>query len=351
MGKPLKRSYDPSDLDVGDQENMDPTLLSPPSKKSKSDLDDIIKSKSSSFVLTTVKGTKNRPIHPLPSTRRFSQAAKAAPSFTSMPAYTSVARPAAKVKGVMSNRRKTTRINPPDFSSLSGQGAILPFSLDTALSGTVTAYGSNTTITRKYGDTVPKAWRFDIHEDTEDQEMEILLDHSTCTLDISDDESRISAKNDRGKENIAPTVDMGVATPMNNLVPVSRKHMMTDEPRTPLGDLNPADFYAKDCDANSFFMIPADEEAQEQFENVNRATESNNHAADNVAVGPPNYWKDLLADIEASQKSTLAGSTAPINEEVSDEASAFDIWESESAKGEDTTQDESRTLAVASNAE
>lgn len=330
---------------------MDPTLLSPPSKKNKSDLDDIIKSKSSSFVLTTVKGTTSRQINPLPSTRRFSQAAKAAPTFTSVPAHASVGRPAAKLRGVMSNRRKTARINPPDFSNGSGQGAILPFSLDTALSGTVTSYGTNTTTKHKLNDTVPKAWRFVIHEDTEDQEMGNLLEHSTCTLDISDDESCVRAKNDRGKENIPPTDDMGVAAPMNNVVPVSRKHMMTDEPRTPLGDLNAADFYAKYCDAHSFFMVPEDEEMQ--LENVGRVTEFKNNSGDNVAVGPASYWNDLPADIEASEKTTLAGSAAPINQEVSNEASAFDIWESESAKGEENAQDdlESRKLAVASNAE
>jgi hypothetical protein len=40
---------------------------------------------------------------------------------------------------------------------------------------------------------------FDIYEDTVEDEMSNLMEHSTCTLDISDDEGRRAAKDDRGK--------------------------------------------------------------------------------------------------------------------------------------------------------
>jgi hypothetical protein len=55
---------------------------------------------------------------------------------------------------------------------------------------------------------MPKAWFFEIHEDTADQEASNLLLHSACVLDISsDDDSNTAAAKialERGKENIPP---------------------------------------------------------------------------------------------------------------------------------------------------
>lgn len=339
MCNALKRPYDPSALHDGDSENVDPMLM-PLSKKSKSGLEDIILSKSSQFAVTTMRDTPARPIRPLPASR---QAAKPTPaSFTSKPPPASAGRLPTKLKGVMSKRRKTTRINPPNFSIGSVQGSSLPFSLDTALSGTVSSY--KTTASAKH--------MFVIHEDTEDQEMENLFNHSTQTLDISDDESRAGGRDDRGKENIPPVDAMYAAAPTNNVIPTSRKNLMTDEPRTPLGPLNPAEFYAQGYDENSFTFVPAEEEEEQLLENVNYATEFKNDAGPKSTVEPVNYWKDLLADLEASKKYAPGGSVPPINEEVSNEA-PFDIWESESSKGEEAAQHDAQspTPAVASDAE
>src|SRR5690606_22063345 len=56
-------------------------------------------------------------------------------------------------------------------------------------------------------------WSFDIHEDTPEQEMTNLLQHGTCTLDISSDEEFESRANrdraeGRDKENIPPPEDV-----------------------------------------------------------------------------------------------------------------------------------------------
>ncbi|KAM6518834.1 hypothetical protein FSOLCH5_007597 [Fusarium solani] len=53
------------------------------------------------------------------------------------------------------------------------------------------------------------SWFFEIHEDTPEQEMTNLLQHSTCVLDISsDEESERKRSRDRAegrdKENIPP---------------------------------------------------------------------------------------------------------------------------------------------------
>lgn len=339
MCNALKRPYEPSSLHDGDVENVDPTLM-PLSKKSKSGLEDIILSKSSQFIVTTMGDKPARPIRPLRTSR---QATMPTPtSFTSKPPPTSTGRLPNKLKGVMSKRLKTTRINPPNFTIDNGQASTLPFSLDAALSGTVSSYKATT----------PARHMFVIHEDTKDQEMENLFNHSTETLYISDDEGRPGGRDGRGKENIPPADAMYAAAPTNNVIPTSRKNLMTDELRAPLGPLNPAEFYAQGYNENSFTMVPAQEGEEQLLENVNYATEFKNDAGPKVTVEPVNYWKDLLADFEASQKYALGGSVPPVNEEVSNEA-PFDIWESESSKGEEAAQQDAQspTPAIAPNAE
>lgn len=338
--KSLKRPCDQSVLNDDNSENFDPSCFVPPSKKSKSGPDDTITTKPQQFILTAMKGTVSRPIHPLPSTRRFSQAAKNSQAlFNSLPTPVAPARRPAdrspvKRKGVMSNRRKTTRIDPPSASDGSFQGAALPFSLDSALSSTVTASPPNAEITPLHTShkTVPKGWQFIIYEDTEEEETENLLTHSANTMDISDDEG--SPKDSRGKENIPPTEGMYAgARTTNTPIPLSRKNMMTDEPRTPLGSLDAVDFYAEGCDANSFFMVPGDDDEEKPVANATCVTKPKNDAGEKSMVGTDGYWKDILADIDASM---LGSKSLPaITEERSNEASPFDIWESGSAKGDE----------------
>lgn len=69
---------------------------------------------------------------------------------------------------------------------------------------------------------------FTIHQDTAEDEMGNLLSH---WLEISDDDSHLGAKLDRGKENMPPPD--AVAAP-------ARK---TYGPRTPLSNLDVAEFY------------------------------------------------------------------------------------------------------------
>lgn len=257
----MKRPHGQYDsADDFDSENIDPAVL-PPLKKSKSAHDDIVQFTKSQFVLKTVSDNISaRQKHPLPSTSRFTQN-----SITSSPPRAQGARvPASRSKlnskGLKANRRKMTRVDPPHFSNVGGQGASLPFSLDNALSGTVNTYSQSIEVknVEMLDDMVPKGWNFDIHEDTRDQEDQNLLNHSAFTLVISD-EGRLTAEELRGKENIPPVDDLSLALLSNTEAPTSRTSSL-DQPRTPLSDLDATEFYGEGLDVNSVYYIPAEKE-------------------------------------------------------------------------------------------
>jgi hypothetical protein len=119
----------------------------------------------------------------------------------------------------------------------------------------------------------PKSWFFDIFEETEVQQNLGTMTHFADTLEISDDESKSSISDGRGKENIPPNE---IYTPAATFSPIpaaiittetattSRKDLMTDEPRTPLGDLNPSDYYAAGQDATSVVLVSEEEDMPEE---------------------------------------------------------------------------------------
>lgn len=82
------------------------------------------------------------------------------------------------------------------------------------------------------------------------------MEHSTCVLDISDDEGKSQSSRDgRGKENIPPQES---TLQGEQLTATSRKDMMTDETRTPLGELNPKDFCPAGLDVTSCVVYEED---------------------------------------------------------------------------------------------
>jgi hypothetical protein len=101
---------------------------------------------------------------------------------------------------------------------------------------------------------------------------------------------------------------------------------MTDEPRTPLGDLDASEFYAEGCDANSFIIIDKDdnEKAKEAapyviVEKTGTPTPLPAETTNNQEI-----WRELLAQVEKKQDFASTSSEPPV-----------DIWESESAKGDE----------------
>jgi len=266
----LKRHH--ASLDLSDSENVDPSdFKASASKRKKLDTDDGL-CKPSNSTLRTFSKPKSRIssssiLTPRPQTPTITTTVK--PSITSSAPATADRSPTKpKRSGILSNRR--TRLNAPTF----GLRNKAPLSLAAALSGTL---ANKKHKQRLDGATLeeskPKAWFFDIFEETEEQQNlvanEWTMTQSACTLDISDDESKTSTGDDRGKENIPPnelytpaaTVSpLPAAVITTQIATTSRKDLMTDEPRTPLGDLNPSDYYADGHDATSVVLVPEEEE-------------------------------------------------------------------------------------------
>ena len=228
-----------------------------------------------------------------------------------------------------------TRINPPTFS-VGGSQTSQPFSIDAALAGTVPALA----LKSKSGPR-SRGWHFDIHEDTPDEEMANLMEHSTCTLDISDDEAGSPLKGDKdNKENIPPSDGPAAVLDIATQVTATRRDMMTEEPRKPLGDLIAQDFYAAGCDATSVILIPAEDADDNTNEkssvvcNVVESTSSRSRA--NAVTEAAECWKAIVARLNTD--TVAANNEIDLDQEegVSREAATdIQIWESESAKGDD----------------
>lgn len=166
------------------------------------------------------------------------------------------------------NRRRAGRIDPPSFNLFS-----TPFSLDAAIKGTVPSYVPRSSSSAKatvasdsiYGASMKSSWFFDIHEDTPEQEMTNLLQHSTCMLDISSDEEceqklRHEKAEGRGKENVPPADDISQTSVRRTAATVSEGGMEYEKPRRVLGDLDVGDFYADGVDPSEVIIVPGDED-------------------------------------------------------------------------------------------
>ncbi|KAL8785892.1 MAG: hypothetical protein Q9195_008437 [Heterodermia aff. obscurata] len=227
--------------------------------------------------------------------------------------------PKSKRIGILSRHRVSaspfTRVDPPAFGS-SKTGGGLPFSIDAALAATVASNKLRKPARTKepIAETVlngmPKGWMFDILTDSKDDEASNLMEHSTSTLDISDDEtSKSKMFNEENKENIPPQ-EAGMNAPVSRAVAgmhASRKHMMTDEPRAPLGDLEASDYYAAGCDASSYITIPWDDGAKSNIQNeivTEASTVYTSAKVDVEAVDKNLTWNDLLEMNKPTTNST-----------------------------------------------
>lgn len=225
--------------------------------------------------------------------------------------------PKSKRVGILSKHRVSaspfTRVDPPSFGS-SKTGGGLPFSIDAAIAGTVAAHKlrkagrTKEPIAETVLDGMPQGWMFDIYTDGKDEEDSNLMQHSACTLDISDDETSMSKMYDQeNKENVPP--HPGMNAPVSHAVApmhASRKHMMTDEPRAPLGDLEASDYYAAGCDATSYITVPEDDDVKSNIPNEIAAEASSVYASakDVDAVDKTFAWDDLFEMAKNTNKST-----------------------------------------------
>lgn len=238
--------------------------------------------------------------------------------------------------GILSRRRMTTspytRVNPP--SSSAGQSTSgLPFSIDAALAGTVPKYKSKST----HG----KGWQFDIHEDTKDAELTNLLNHSTDILDISDDEGSSSKCDKDNKENIPP-IDgpAAVASATQVTATTSRRDMMTDDIREPLGNLDAKDFYAEGCDESSCIVVAAEDSSEQIVDKLSSTVNAHDSSTPprpraNAVAEAQTGWEDVIARFAAKTTKPIADADCGLESEASKEGTEIQIWESESAKGDD----------------
>ena len=351
---PLKR-HAPNDFNDVDTENIDPLMFSSPSKKSRTFDFELTKSdKTPLFNLTPLKtpaqyierpqvaGQKRKAEDTITpsSSNGMQKHQRVAPSSAPAPAPAGRS-PKSKKTGILSRRRMTsspfTRVNPPPFSLGQSQ---TPFSIDAALAGTVPTHTSKST---------PRnGWHFDIYEDTQDEEMSNLMHHSARTLDISDDESASHKGDKDNKENIPP-IDGPAAIGYSSQIIATRRDMMTDEPRSPLGDLNAQEFYAAGCNASSVIIIPADESA----DCGNKKATSNpiieelsacSHSYANAVTEGHEGWKDLVAQLPVDVATTNIQPDSLLPQEILEgEAATIQIWESESAKGDDEVTHDTAT--------
>ncbi|KAM4065759.1 thymidylate kinase [Hirsutella rhossiliensis] len=335
-------------LDADDFENVDPFAFKrSKGSNSSSPSQDILK-KPSAFLFTSPSkpaSTPRRVLQPKsPVAKLHSGIVKSSPM--SAPAGRSPTR--GKRSGILSSRRRTSglyaRVEPPSFNL----DAAAPFSLDAALRATIAPYGARpsvanstsvkataTSTLQPLGEPEMKAsWFFDIHEDSPEQEMTNLLQHSTCVLDISsDEESEQKARRDRDegrdKENIPPSDDVS-QTSARRAARLSADDMLVDKQRMALGEMNTADFYAEGCDESSVIIVPGDDDDEPQ--ELRRGA----HAPERAPLaGDSETETDAVGNVELLMSSPSDGSSkAAVLQPIEGTGESFELWESGSAKDE-----------------
>ncbi|KAJ5575602.1 hypothetical protein N7535_002528 [Penicillium sp. DV-2018c] len=236
-----------SSIYIDNSENVNPAL-STKRKRSLEDEDKTCKPVKTSRIALSTRSTNTSP--------RLSTPLKTS---TTTPKSAPILKPAGRSPPPKSSKSATRHrlIAKPRADQNNKRGVARPFSLASVLSQSKTP---------KPAPKIPASWCFDIHVDTEQEEMTNLMQHSTTVLDISDDEGKAGVYT-RGKENIPPQ-ESGIELPTSlsaTATPTSRKADMMEESRAPLGELRAADYYAEDCNAFSYVAVYDDEEPSSEF--------------------------------------------------------------------------------------
>ena len=278
---PLKRrAASPEPFELFDAENVDPNSLASPSKRTKGLDGDSISSKPAKFSLSVASPVNNI-------TKRKTNLSLSVPTTSNTTPIThSRGSPKHKRIGLLNKQRRFSsspfrRIDPPSFKVKS---AGLPFSIDAALSGTISSYKPKDpepiVADVAPSKAMPKAWFFDIYEETPEEEAANLMEHSASTLDISsDDDNETRRRRDleeRGKENVPPPDFVaplrapranGSTEPIchkgiSNKLKAALKAKAVDamlEDRAALGELDATDFYPVGVDVTSTETVTLDE--------------------------------------------------------------------------------------------
>lgn len=321
------KSHSASD---SDSENVDPVTPKASPKRKRSEDDGLSErspkpAKASRIALTTVKSNIDCSTTKPLSTRA---------NRPSTPASAPLTKPAGR--SPQSKTRKAFGRRSTDTSSrveapVGRRSAVhrAPFSLAAVLSN-----GKQKSQRRSH----PASWNFEIHVDSEQDEMTNLMQHSTCVLDISDDEGK-TKKDGRGKENVPPH-ELGIEIPnsaqQTSDTPASRKNLMTDEPRTPLGELKVSDYYAPGCDALSRVVIYEEEEPQKNEKKEDEKDgEKNVSDISTTETAPTKPEKPSASTISSLLQATAPKDTSePSDKSTGPSETEIEMWESGSAAEE-----------------
>jgi hypothetical protein len=282
-GKPIeiksnKRAFSPDTFDDFDSENVDPNILASPTKRAKGSDGTPCKTSKPIFNLITTPAASS------PAIKRKALSLSVPTTSNKTPISHSRGSPKHKRVGLLSRGRRASsspfrRVDPPSFNS--SKAGALPFSIDAALSGTISSYKPAVEPTVPEASTpskpLPKAWFFEIHEDTPEEEAANLMEHSASILDISsDDDSEAKQRkleSEIGKENVPPPDWSGPSsTSRRSAPPVAHKgihskakaaqkeenamhgDLMQDD-RVALADMSREDFFPDGLDDKSVEVV------------------------------------------------------------------------------------------------
>lgn len=200
------------------------------------------------------------------------------------------------------------------------------------------------------------SWDFVIHEDTPEQEMTNLLQHSTCVLDISSDEeteSRRQRERAEGKENVPPVDDVSQTsrTRFARMAAADADDMMIEKERRPLGEMDVREYYTEGFDESSVVIVPGDDDEEPPSENQQQQQQPSNNepeiapemtSAPAIALPEPVLVTEADKTVEElMQKPDEPAPCAALLEPMEGTGECFEVWESGSAK------DEAETAVVA----
>ncbi|KAG6111768.1 hypothetical protein E4U13_004631 [Claviceps humidiphila] len=255
-------------LDYDDTENVDPSLFAKRSKGVSSFM-----LKPSAYVLTTAAatptteaGASRNPFHSGTAPRRIMKLKSRSNRLSTTITMPSPLPAPAGRSPTLSKRSSLppTRIRSSEADSCTRDEPRASDFLGSALNGTIRTFGSrprsnavskessSSTQSPLIGLNSVEGWFFDIHEDTPDEEMTNMLQHRTCTLDISSDEeieqreSREKAEG-RDKENVPPYDDRSQSPPRrSDRASRGAGGDKAEKERIVLGEMNAAELLASE---------------------------------------------------------------------------------------------------------
>ena len=327
---------------MSDSENVDPMSKASPTKKHKNHPNqDFCKPTRNIRLVTKPKRLETPAKKPL-QTSPFSRPASTSAPNSAPPRASAGRSPRSKAIHPFARRSVGTgtpsRSKPRAFASLQGPRATL--SIDSALNKTYNASRPKSKLAPVAGISCKKSWNFEIHVDTEQEEMGNLMEHSTSILDISDHERNDSPKDDRGKENIPPAESLHptvTAQPSGN----SRATDMTDEPREPLGELNLQDFVPEGVNPSEAVLIFEDEP---EVGSSTKKARSPLSITETSEVDEPAQHSEQPQLLNHQTISSIINNSSPLTKDSSSDSTSsaptdFEIWESDSSTEEATSTD------------